>query len=236
MDRRERSSSPTDALLAVLAAKQAEIWTALPGVVKAFRKATGSGPGKGIVVDVQCSLQMFYRKPGQTGDGQWIDVPLLLDCPVMFPGGGGFTLTFPVTVGDECLVVFASRCIDAWFESGGNANQQAEMRLHDLSDGFAFVGVRSRPRTLSPEVNGTDVELRSDDGTTKIALKSDGSILLKSPVSVTLDTPTTHMTGNLQVDGNIHADGDVVADTVSLHDHIHHGVDRGTQDTDPPTP
>ena len=68
--------------------------------------------------------------------------------PVVFPGGGGFALTFPVAAGDECLVVFASRCIDAWWQSGG-VGEPMEPRMHDLSDGFALIGVRSQPAHVS---------------------------------------------------------------------------------------
>ncbi|HDK0301007.1 TPA: translation initiation factor IF-2, partial [Escherichia coli] len=48
-----------------------------------------------------------------------VNLPLLVDVPVIFPRGGGCTLTFPVKEGDECLVIFADRCIDFWWQSGG---------------------------------------------------------------------------------------------------------------------
>ncbi|MCL9653139.1 hypothetical protein L2088_00345 [Pseudomonas protegens] len=86
--------------------------------------------------------------------------PLLLDCPVQFPAGGGCTLTFPVAKGDECLVVFSSRCIDAWWQSGG-IQVQAELRMHDMSDGFALLGFRSLPRMI-PGISTSAVQLRSD--------------------------------------------------------------------------
>lgn len=229
MDRAERKPDQVEIFQRILNAHQMGIWTALPGIVKAYR-------ANEAVVDVQLAIQMQVKAPDPEGTKQWIKIAMLPDVPVVFARAGGFSLTFPVAVGDECLVLFASRCIDTWYESGGEDNQQAEFRMHDLSDGFAVFGLTSLPRALSPAPSTTDVELRTDDAATKISIKADGSILLKSPVNVTIDTPTVHMTGNLQVDGDIHADGDVVADTVSLHDHIHHGVDRGSQDTDPPTP
>lgn len=95
------------------------------------------------------------------GSTQSVNLPMLLDCPVGWQGGGGVTLTFPINPGDECLVVFASRCIDAWWALGG-IQEQAELRMHDLSDGFAFVGVRSKPRSFA--VSTDAAQLRTDDG------------------------------------------------------------------------
>jgi hypothetical protein len=59
--------------------------------------------------------------------------------------------------------VFSSRCIDAWWQSGG-VQEAMEARMNDLSDGFAFVGVRSQVRLL-PSVSTSTTQLRSDDGT-----------------------------------------------------------------------
>ena len=66
------------------------------------------------------------------------DPPLLMGVPVWFPG----SFTYDISVGDECLVVFADRSIDAWWQSGKVSNP-VSARRHNLSDGFAFVGIRS---------------------------------------------------------------------------------------------
>ena len=63
--------------------------------------------------------------------------PILLDVPVFFWGN----YTFTPQEGDGCLVVFADCCIDAWMQSGG-VNSPMCARIHDMSDGFAFVGFR----------------------------------------------------------------------------------------------
>ena len=59
---------------------------------------------------------------------------------------------FEVHEGDACLVVFADRDIDAWFESG-ETEVPPSGRMHSLSDGFAFVGFR--PRVIPSEVEGS---------------------------------------------------------------------------------
>lgn len=133
--------------------RQSAIQTAMPGIIQSFDP-----------VAMTCVVQPAIKAVVFAQDGTSSDValPLLLDCPVFFPSGGGCTLTFPVKKDDECLVVFSSRCIDAWWFSGG-IQSQAELRMHDLSDGFALVGVRSQPRVLSG-VSTSTVQLRSDDG------------------------------------------------------------------------
>ncbi|WP_175785445.1 Gp138 family membrane-puncturing spike protein [Burkholderia ambifaria] len=159
MDRKERIGDPLASLRAVLRGHRAEIWTALPGVIQSFDPIL-------LTCAVQPALKVQMR--GSDGSVTSTALPLLVDCPVQFPAGGNCTLTFPVKQGDECLVVFASRCIDAWWQSGG-VQEQAELRMHDLSDGFVLLGFRSRPRALAG-VSGSSTQLRSDDGATYIDL------------------------------------------------------------------
>lgn len=159
MNRQERVGDPNEMLLAVLDGALADVWTALPGTVESFDP-----------VAMTCSVQPAIKMRASAPDGSTTSValPLLVDCPVQFPAGGNCTLTFPVAKGDECLVVFASRCIDAWWQSSG-VQEQAEPRMHDLSDGFVLLGTRSRPRALA-DVSTGSAQLRSDDGATFIDL------------------------------------------------------------------
>ena len=159
MNRQERVGDPNETLLAVLDGALAGVWTALPGVIESFDPLA-----------MTCSVQPAIKMRASAPDGSTTSVPLplLVDCPVQFPAGGHCTLTFPVTKGDECLVVFASRCIDAWWQSGG-VQEQAEPRMHDLSDGFVLLGTRSRPRALAG-LSPASAQLRSDDGATFIDL------------------------------------------------------------------
>jgi len=114
---------------------------------------------------------------------EWINLPILADCPVVFPGGGGYSLTFPLKPGDEGLILISSRCIDAWWEAGG-IQPQMELRMHDLSDGFFLPGIESKPM-LTPMLSATDVQLRSKDGTTYIGLGPAGvSVQSLMPVSI----------------------------------------------------
>ena len=174
MDRRERISSLHDALIAALSGWQAGIWTALPAVVQSFDAAA-------MTIVAQPTIQA--KVLNQKGIWEDKDMPLLLDVPVCFPTGGGFTMTFPIAAGDEVLIVFSSRCIDTWWQLGGTQNVQAEWRMHDLSDGFAIIGPRSQPRKISG-ISTNSVQIRKDDGAVFIELAS-GQINIKGDVHVT---------------------------------------------------
>jgi len=165
MDRRERFNDPVEATRAALDGRQAEIWTAVPGIVQSFDPAAST-------VTVQPAIRGSIEVPG--GAVQSVALPLLVDVPVVWPGAGGFTLTFPIQPGDECLVVFAARCIDAWWQSGG-VQEPLERRMHDLSDGLALVGPRSQARQL-PDINTKHMQLRTDDGQTYIEIRPDGRV------------------------------------------------------------
>lgn len=159
MNRNELAGSDEETVRAGWDGFRASLWTAIPGIVESFS-------GTAMTCVVQPTIQMVMRDPA--GNVSMQALPLLVDCPIVFPSGGGCTLTFPVNAGDECLVVFASRCIDAWWQSGG-VQPPAELRTHDLSDGFVLVGPRSQPRVL-PSLSTTTTQLRSDDGATYIEL------------------------------------------------------------------
>ena len=74
--------------------------------------------------------------------------PVLSDVPVFFPGTREGAITWPVSAGDECLLILADVDIDGWFDSG-EASVPRSARKHSLSDAFAFVGFRSRPNVLA---------------------------------------------------------------------------------------
>lgn len=71
-----------------------------------------------------------------------IDYPILIDCPVIFLGGGKSNLTFPVSKGDECLILFNDRNFDNWF-IGANNLDPATSRLHSFADAIVIIGIRS---------------------------------------------------------------------------------------------
>ena len=70
------------------------------------------------------------------------DYPLLKQVPFVVLGGGSSNLTFPISVGDNCLLLFCDYEIDRWWDTGESLPANFE-RKHDISDAFAIVGIHS---------------------------------------------------------------------------------------------
>jgi phage baseplate assembly protein gpV len=239
MDRRERIYDPEEMMRMALDAKQTQIWTAMPAIIQSFNPVA-------MTCEVKPTITGLLRTP--EGNYQQVEMPLLLDCPVFFPGGGGVTLTFPIKPGDECLVVFASRCIDAWWQLGG-IQGQAEYRMHDISDGFIFAGVRSQPRAFNVDTNAA--QLRSDDGaafveinptshnikaqtSANINAQSGGNITANASGEIIATAPTIKLVGNVEITGNLNISGTTVGNGINLNTHVHDGVQTGGGNTGAP--
>ncbi len=234
---KEKLNSEYDAIQSGIKSNQAALWTALPGIVRCFNAVA-------VTAEVQPAIMGIVSEPN--GSNRPVKLPLLLDCPVVFPRGGGCTLTFPVKPGDECLVIFSSRCIDAWWQSGG-VQIPMEMRMHDLSDGFVLVGPMSQAQKIG-NISTTAVQLRSDDGIAFVEIDPySKNVRLKTSTLVAIEAPNIHLTGNVTVTGtvtqgggdtamtgNVSVNGDVSANGISLTQHKHGGVQSGGSTTSTP--
>jgi hypothetical protein len=154
----------------------------IPGIIQDFDAATQTAT-------VQPAIREKIINPVDL-TLSWVELPLLLDVPIVLPRAGGFVLTMPIQPGDECLVVFADMCIDAWFSSGDVQNQM-ERRRHDLSDAFAIVGAWSQPRRLNG-YSTTAAQLRTDDGSAYISLSPGEIDLVADTVKINGITFGTH--------------------------------------------
>lgn len=186
MLRQERTEDPSEALRLALAGWQSEIWTAMPGMLDSIDLV------KNTCV-VQPTIKGIFRQPD--GSEQVVTLPLCLDVPLQFLGGGGFSATFPMKKDDEGLLVFASRCIDAWWQNGG-IQPQAEIRMHNLSDGFFIPGFRSQPRKLV-NISATSAQLRNDAGDTYVEVKDGQLVNVVAPGGCNINGVTIDTHGNI---------------------------------------
>lgn len=232
MDRRERFDDPEEALRVAMEGNQAAMWTAIPGIVQSYDAAA-------VTVSVQPAIKGIVQ--GADGNFQASNMPILPDVPVVFPRGGGCTLTFPIAAGDECLVVFSSRCIDMWWQNGG-VQMPFEQRMHDLSDGFAIMGPQSQKNKIT-NISNTAVQLRSNDGIAVIQLNptthaidvvTTGAVTVSTTTDIILNAPSVTINGNVTVNGRVDASGDVTGQGTSLHHHTHGGVKAGAESTAEP--
>lgn len=214
MDRRGLLNDPVETQTLILDGRQSSMWTALPCLVTKVNLTA---------MTLECQPAIQGVTYDQNNNATFVNLPLLVDVPIVFPNAGGLFLTLPITVGDEILVIFASRCIDAWWQLG-SVQVPMEMRMHDLSDGFAIPGPRSQPNVI-PNISSTSAQLRNAAGTSYIELTQAGVINLVSPAGI-------NVTGNMIVSGEVTAG----VTSIPLSTHIHPGVTSGGSDTGTPLP
>ena len=204
-----------------------QVWTAMPATITSVDLAAQT---------VSCQPAVKGAQTAKDGSVSSISMPLLVDVPLVWPRAGGYAVTFPVAAGDECLVVFASRCIDGWWQSGGE-QEPAEKRMHDLSDGFAILAPTSQANKLA-NVQTDGAEFRNESRTQFIKLADDGKIYITASdvilVANVTHTGNTVQTGNQNTTGTVTATVDVVGGGKSLATHVHSGVALGVFNTGQP--
>jgi hypothetical protein len=225
MDRRERLDDPEESLRMALESYASQLWTALPASVVSVNLAAQT-------VSVQPSIQGSVADP--SGNVRLVNLPVLVDVPLVWPKAGGFALTFPVAAGDEVLVVFSSRCIDSWWQSGG-IGAPAEARMHDLSDGFAILAPTSQPKKLS-NVSSTNVQLRNYAGDTLVEITPDGKANITGASEINLTAPVINLTGTMNLNGQMtQSGGSMTIGGVTFGTHKHTGVQTGGGTSGGPT-
>lgn len=128
------ASTPTlaEAIRRALEARASEICTAIPARVESYDPATQ-----------RCSAQPLIRRgyEDETGARQVERLPVVTDVPVVFPGAGAYSITFPVAKGDTVLLVFSQASLDKWLQSGKDIDPLDDRR-HSLTDAIAIPGLR----------------------------------------------------------------------------------------------
>lgn len=154
-----------DTIKKAIAGAMAANHTALICCVTSYDEATQTA-------SLKSCMKFKYR------DGDDIvayDPPIMTNVPVVFPsstiGGSVFSFVYPVSEGDEAVVIFNERSVDEWKTGGGSQYETQSNRRFDLSDGVAIVGLRSPSNPLDSDsyesdaavLRGPKIIVRSDD-------------------------------------------------------------------------
>ena len=155
---------------------------ALPAIVKTFN----AGPPQTISATIATNENVFQNPPGQTIalETQSTQIFELSDIPVWVPTAGGFSLTWPIQPGDECILLFLDTPLDIWFQNGGLDNNPIAQRRHSLLDAIALFGVRSTPRPIE-NYSTSNVQLRKDDSSVIIDLGANVINITAPAVNIT---------------------------------------------------
>lgn len=156
----------------------ADVHTAIPARVLAYDATKQK-------VDVQPLVMVTYTD--EDDQPVTVQLPVVTEVPVMFPGAGGYRITFPIKAGDQdgdtVLLVFAEASIDVWLANGGTVDPRDDRRFH-LTDGIALVGLRDFAHALA-SARSDAMTLGDDAG---LQLHIDGSkVQIGTNVAADLD-------------------------------------------------
>lgn len=184
-----------DLLLAVKYAAMSAMSCHLPATVTA---APGSGgPG---TVDVRVDLMQ------QGPDGVSFNYPPILAVPLISIQGNfsaPVAVVMPVAVNDKCLLFVADRCLDNW-KLSGTPTPLPNLRMHDISDGFALVGVNpvSPLSTFMSQGEGGIASKTAKVAIDPVANKITIANAAAGPLLTILTTLLTALFNSTQTDGS----------------------------------
>lgn len=145
----------------------------LPAVVERYDAARQC-------VDAQPTI--MRERIGEDGATIADRLPVVLNAPVVFPGSGGYRITFPIEVGSVVVLHFTSAAMDRWLTLGGKDVEPRDGRRHDLASAFAVPGGHSlagstAAGTTAPEdalvVHGDAIKLGGPGATERVARQVD---------------------------------------------------------------
>lgn len=228
MDLRERINDDEEMIRSAIDQAMTRMWTSAPGRVVSYNAAKQTA-------SIQVTVKSFVKQPD--GTQKAVDLPILEEVPVQFPGAGGQTMTFPVKPGDECVITFMSRAADAQQQSGGD-QQPTDASTHSLSHPRAMLGFRSNPRALQ-NVSTDATEVRSDDGNTKISLSGEAGVGISTDKQVGITAANGVAigggAGETTINGTVRIIGELIVNDIVFSTHKHSGVTPGGGNSGVPT-
>lgn len=124
-------------------------------------------------------------------DGVSRAYPPISACPVQWPCGGGFSITWPLAVGDTGLLVFASAAIDQWITTGSEQAKPTSGRRGALSDGVFIPGLRPR-KNIPATIAGGGLSVGKEDSTARLHISAAGAVKINGASILFGDTASGH--------------------------------------------
>jgi hypothetical protein len=186
----------------------AQMRVALPGTITSFNAST-----QRVSVRPGVKMKLFID-----GKVQYLELPILNNVPICLPMGfgAGVFITYPISSGDPCLLIFADRAIDNFMQSGAPSTPGSVEddditvpRAHHLTDAICIPGLIAEPQAIE-NYSSTAIELRdqarqnfiSFDKTTGITLQTAGlPIVINTSGGGRATAPLTLIGSNMAIDG-----------------------------------
>lgn len=171
-----------------------------------------------------------------TAGGAVIEPPPIADVPVVFLGGTQFVTIHQIDPGDEGLILFSQRCVDAWKQTGGVA-QNPLTRFHDTHDAFFIPGFRPLPTLIGGFAND-GIRMQSRDGGRHVWIKASGEIVASNGAgSIRIQADGKVIINDaciINTDGTIDTPN-VTYNNISAKSHKHTSVQPGSGTSGGPT-
>lgn len=227
----------TDTLRFVFEQMTKNFYISIPGIIDSYDPAT-----KRAIVHPAINIQKT--------DGEIIQHESIVNVPVIWPSGGGFTVIMPLSKNDAVLICFSQRGITEFKETFSESNPG--IGLFDKEDAYVIAGFGAL--SITPATT-TGVSMQTEDKTdyvfiekNKIEVKTPALInvecadLVASVTNTTILTcPSVNITGDVVITGSItwsgtaqgasgpaafsgglaNTGGDIVSDSISLENHTH---------------
>lgn len=191
MTLRAKSMGTSEAYVTFFNDLMLERRTALPAYIT---KVNTTG-GALVSVDVRPAILHTITEPNGI-DQRTQELPIISGVPVVMPRSQttGFSLTIPLAVGDEVLLVVADRSIDNW-QSTGRVSRPSEpvvSRSHDLTDAIAIVGI-SNGMTSIPNYSFEAIELRNKENSISVSVSDSTVVVNNNGVKISVEGDTILM-------------------------------------------
>lgn len=123
-------------------------------IMIALKNVRSMQPGKVLSYDadaqsVAVQIQVQEAHVAENGDRVAETVTQINDVPVAFLGNGSGRVTVPVKAGDLGMIVFSSRSMDTWKQTGGVVDPEDD-RLHDVNDCMFYPGAHVLGKAPTP--------------------------------------------------------------------------------------
>src|ERR1017187_3935962 len=82
-----------------------------------------------------CLAKTFVDADGTVTSKQQ---PIINHVPILFPGGGGFRIMWPLQSGDTVTLIMSDQSMDIWKSAGGINVDPLDERTHAISDAVAI--------------------------------------------------------------------------------------------------
>lgn len=180
------------------------------GAMPAFISKVNTVSGALVSVDLQPAIRQSISIDGVTTHAS---LPILVEIPVHFPYSSklGFSITLPMSLGDNGLIMCCDRNNYNWKISGEEANtpEPGDPRTYNLSDAIFIPGLITQATGIT-NYDAEAIELRNSTASVSIKLNGSEISLKVGGSSIVITAAGVTITG-----GTLEANG------ISLDQHTH---------------